>query len=40
MIKKTLLVVFVFALLVSACSPAAEAMEEKPAEAMMEEKNS
>ncbi len=37
MIKSTLLVVFVFALLLSACSPAAEAMEEKPAEAMMEE---
>jgi PBP1b-binding outer membrane lipoprotein LpoB len=38
MIKSTLLVVFVFALLLSACSPAAEAMEEKPAEAMIEEK--
>jgi len=36
MIKSTLLVVFVFALLLSACSPAAEAMEEKPADAMME----
>ncbi len=36
MIKNTLLIVFVFALLLSACSPAAEAMEEKPAEAMME----
>ncbi len=39
MLKNTLLVVFVFALALSACSPAApqaEAMEEKPTEAMME----